>query len=231
MPLLKVQVAGPMTLAASMELPNLHKVLTDHGAFRDLAGSLAEGVRLSWHELAGRLPGTGFVLQVDEPSLPQVLAGQVPTPSGYGTVRSLASSRSPKPRWPGCWKWRRPVTGWCTAAPRTCPTQLISDAGADAVSVDAGLIADAHLDGSARWSTTAARCGSGCFPAPTRRSAWTGRRPGAGAVEQARLRSGTARRAGGGDPVLRAGRRVDALRAQGKSVLRELGRSLREQPE
>ena len=79
-----------MTLAANVELPNLHKVLTDHGAFRDLAGSLAEGVRQLLDELAGRLPGTAFVLQVDEPALPQVLAGQVPTPSGYGTVRAMA---------------------------------------------------------------------------------------------------------------------------------------------
>ena len=32
------------------------------------------------------------MLQVDEPGLPRVLSGQVPTPSGYGTVRSLPRS-------------------------------------------------------------------------------------------------------------------------------------------
>ncbi|MDQ2837516.1 MAG: methionine synthase [Actinomycetota bacterium] len=143
--LLKIQVAGPMTMAANLELPNLHKVLTDPGAFRALAESLTEGVRAQLADLSGRLPGTRFVLQVDEPSLPQVLAGQVPTPSGYGTVRSM----------------ERPVAeaalagllavvepGWrvvhCCGA--QVPYELIGAAGASAVSVDASLIRDQHLD-------------------------------------------------------------------------------------
>src|SRR5690625_3185814 len=41
---LKVQVAGPWTLAASMERPRGDRVLADHGARRDLAQSLASGV-------------------------------------------------------------------------------------------------------------------------------------------------------------------------------------------
>ncbi|MEO6703892.1 MAG: methionine synthase [Jatrophihabitantaceae bacterium] len=144
-PLLKVQVVGPMTLAANVELANLHKVLSDHGAFRELAGSLAEGVRLLLVELAGRLPGTGFVLQVDEPGLPQVLAGQVPTPSGYGTVRSLQPQLA-----------EAALAGVLDAAPaghrvvhccgRDVPYQLVADAGADAISIDAGLLVDRQLD-------------------------------------------------------------------------------------
>jgi hypothetical protein len=90
--LLKVQVCGPLTLAAGIELPNLYKLLTDQGALRDLTASLAEGVRAHLAELADRLPGTRFVLQVDEPALPAVLAGRVPTPSGYGTVAALERS-------------------------------------------------------------------------------------------------------------------------------------------
>ena len=54
--LLKVSVCGPMTLGAALELPNLHKVLTDHGAFRDLAESLTEGTRLLLAELGPGLP-------------------------------------------------------------------------------------------------------------------------------------------------------------------------------
>ena len=42
---LKLQAAGPWTLAASLELPSGHKVVSDHGATRDLAESLAEGLR------------------------------------------------------------------------------------------------------------------------------------------------------------------------------------------
>lgn len=144
-PLIKIQVVGPMTLAANVELPNLHKALTDQGAFRELAGSLAEGVRLRLADLAGRLPGTRFVLQVDEPGLPQVLAGQVPTPSGYGTVRALD----------------RPVAETALAGllsvaaegyrvVHCCgaevPYELLAAAGASAVSVDASLIRDDQLD-------------------------------------------------------------------------------------
>src|SRR4051812_21108776 len=42
---LKVQVAGPWTLASTVEKPRGDRVLSDHGARRDLAQALAEGVR------------------------------------------------------------------------------------------------------------------------------------------------------------------------------------------
>ena len=42
---LKVQVAGPWTLAATVERQRGDKVLADVGARRDLAQALAEGVR------------------------------------------------------------------------------------------------------------------------------------------------------------------------------------------
>jgi methionine synthase II (cobalamin-independent) len=144
-PVLKVQVPGPLTMAAVLELPNLHKVLTDPGAFRDLAESLTEGVAGHLAELAARLPGTEVVLQVDEPALPAVLAGQVPTPSGYGTVRAL-----PEP------VARTVLAGLLSVLPagarvvHCCaaevPYRLLRAAGADALSVDAGLIADSQLD-------------------------------------------------------------------------------------
>jgi methionine synthase II (cobalamin-independent) len=144
-PSLKIAVPGPLTLAAGVELANLHKVLTDPGAFRDLAGSLAEGVRLLLASLADRLPGTDFVLQVDEPSLPAVLAGRIPTPSGYGTVRAVPRSVAEPllaavlaAAGPG-----RRVVHCCAAE---VPYELIRSAGADAISVDAFLITDAHLD-------------------------------------------------------------------------------------
>ena len=85
----KLQVAGPWTLAASVELANGHRAVGDAGAVRDLAASLAEGVTQHLGDIAGRLPGTGIVIQLDEPSLPAVLAGRVPTPSRYGTVRAI----------------------------------------------------------------------------------------------------------------------------------------------
>ncbi len=84
----KVQVAGPWTLAATVEKPRGDKVLSDHGARRELAQALAEGLLDHVADLRRRLPGAAELLvQVDEPSLPAVLAGRVPTASGFGRHR------------------------------------------------------------------------------------------------------------------------------------------------
>jgi len=85
---LKVQATGPWTLAALLELTRGDRVLSDHGAVADLAASLAEGLRAHLADLARRFPGTRLVLQLDEPSLPAVLAARVPTASGFRTLRA-----------------------------------------------------------------------------------------------------------------------------------------------
>jgi hypothetical protein len=85
--LLKVQAVGPWTLAAGVELKNGESALSDAGACRDLAGSLAEGLRLHLAELRRRVPGAEVMLQLDEPSLTAVLGGRVRTASGYRTHR------------------------------------------------------------------------------------------------------------------------------------------------
>ncbi|MGW0106084.1 methionine synthase [Streptomyces cellulosae] len=86
---LKVQAVGPWTLAASLELKNGEAALSDPGACRDLAASLAEGLRLHLDEVRRRVPGAQLVLQLDEPSLTAVLRGQVKTASGYRTHRAV----------------------------------------------------------------------------------------------------------------------------------------------
>ncbi|MGP2437573.1 methionine synthase [Streptomyces sp. JW3] len=86
--LLKVQAVGPWTLAAALELRNGEAVLSDPGACRDLAASLAEGLRQHLAEVARRIPGATVVLQLDEPSLTAVLRGQIKTASGYRTHRA-----------------------------------------------------------------------------------------------------------------------------------------------
>ncbi|MFG3386475.1 methionine synthase [Streptomyces rochei] len=86
---LKVQAVGPWTLAAALELRNGEAVLSDAGACRDLAASLAEGLRLHLAEVRRRVPGARIVLQLDEPSLTAVLRGQVRTASGYRTHRAV----------------------------------------------------------------------------------------------------------------------------------------------
>jgi methionine synthase II (cobalamin-independent) len=85
----KVQAVGPWTLAAALELRNGEAALSDPGACRDLAASLAEGLRVHLAEVQRRVPGAQVVLQLDEPSLTAVLRGHVRSASGYRTYRAV----------------------------------------------------------------------------------------------------------------------------------------------
>ncbi|MFD0357534.1 methionine synthase [Streptomyces sp. NPDC127110] len=86
---LKVQAVGPWTLATALELHGGEAVLQDAGACRDLAGSLAEGLRDHLADVRKRVPGAEVVLQYDEPSLTAVLRGRVRSASGYRTYRAV----------------------------------------------------------------------------------------------------------------------------------------------
>jgi methionine synthase II (cobalamin-independent) len=139
--LLKVQVAGPWTLTSDVELPRGHRVLTDPGALRDVTESLAEGLRAHVAEVRKRT-GADVLVQLDEPSLPAVLAGVLPTPSKLGTVAAvpepdardtLAALVDAARDATG-----RPVIVHC-CAPRP-PVALIRAAGADAIALDATLL-------------------------------------------------------------------------------------------
>ncbi|WP_229797956.1 methionine synthase [Couchioplanes azureus] len=85
----KVQAAGPWTLAASLELPIGGRMLRDPGAVRDVTDSLAEGLRRHVADVSKRLPGATVLLQLDEPSLPAVLAGRVKTDSGLSAYKAV----------------------------------------------------------------------------------------------------------------------------------------------
>lgn len=86
---LKVQALGPWTLAATVELRHGDRALADPGACRDLTASLADGLAGHLAEIRGRVPDAQLILQLDEPGLPGVLAGTVPTASGFGRLRSV----------------------------------------------------------------------------------------------------------------------------------------------
>lgn len=81
----KVQVCGPWTLAAQIELPSGERLLRDPGAVRDLAEALGEAVRAHADEVQRRVPGARIVIQLDEPALATVLAGRIGTASGLST--------------------------------------------------------------------------------------------------------------------------------------------------
>ncbi|MDQ2586157.1 methionine synthase [Saccharothrix yanglingensis] len=86
--LVKVQAAGPWTLTANVELVRGHRVLTDRGALREFTASLVEGLNRHVAEVARRT-GATVLVQLDEPSLPAVLRGLLPTPSKLGTVAAV----------------------------------------------------------------------------------------------------------------------------------------------
>ncbi len=86
---LKVALCGPWTLAATVALPRGEKVLSDHGARRDLQQSLGALAVERVGRVRSLVPGAEVVLQLDEPALPGVLSGTVPTSSGFGRLRSV----------------------------------------------------------------------------------------------------------------------------------------------
>lgn len=86
----KVQLAGPWTMAATIELNrSQNPALADPGAVGDLIVSLAEGVAAHVSEIRKRVPGATIVLQLDEPALPAVLDGAVPTASGLNRIGAV----------------------------------------------------------------------------------------------------------------------------------------------
>ncbi|MEV1145913.1 methionine synthase [Micromonospora sp. NPDC049799] len=136
----KIQVGGPFTLAASLELPIGGRMLRDPGAVRDLTGSLAEGVREHVAAVRRRLPRASILLQVDEPSLPTVLAGRVPTESGLGVYRPVESDLARSLLRTVVDAAGVPVVVHCCAP--DVPLDLIRSAGAVGVALDLELLTD-----------------------------------------------------------------------------------------
>lgn len=141
----KLQVCGPWTLAATVELPRGGRVLGDHGARRELAQSLAEGLREHVAEVRRRVSGASLVLQFDEPALPSVLAGSVPTASGYSSFRPaepievLELMRDVIEAVPDV----VPVVHCCA---RDVPVELLTRAGARAIGFDLSLVTSRVVD-------------------------------------------------------------------------------------
>ncbi len=141
---LKVGFAGPWTLAATIELQRGHKALKDAGASRDIAEALAEGIARHLAEIALVVPGARLIVQVDEPCLPAVIAGQVRTPSGFGVLPAVEEGVAVDRL-----RTLLAATGvpagvhCCTSAP---PVGLLRQAKAAFVSVDATLLTPADDD-------------------------------------------------------------------------------------
>ncbi len=140
---LKVQAAGPLTLAAEVELPGGHRVLSDPGAVRDLSESLAEGLAQHVAEIRRRL-GAEVVVQLDEPRLTAVLDGSLRGPSILNTISALPE--------PEALHILDTVIGGASAPVvlHSCATRpaigTLRRTAAAAIAVDAATIATADLD-------------------------------------------------------------------------------------
>lgn len=163
---LKVQLCGPWTLAATVERPRGDKVLADHGARRELAEALAEGVGGHVADLRRRVPGlTRLVVQVDEPALAAVVAGRVPTASGHGRHRSVDL--------PEASRALEAVLGavtdagaepWVHACAGATPWDLVRGAGARGFVADPAVLGAADLDVLAEALESGATLALGVVP-------------------------------------------------------------------
>jgi hypothetical protein len=145
---LKVQLCGPWTLAATLELPRtLNVAIADQGAVADLTVSLAEGAARHVAELAKRVPGARLVVQLDEPALPAVAAGQVPTASGLSRLPAVGSDQLQERLGQVIAAVGRYTVVHCCA--QSVPFGLIRAAGAVGVAFDLSRLRRGEQDGVA----------------------------------------------------------------------------------
>jgi methionine synthase II (cobalamin-independent) len=160
----KVQLCGPWTLAASIELPrSMNVVLADPGAVADLTASLAEGAAAHLAELTKRLPGAQLVVQLDEPSLPAVVAGAVPTASGLSRLAAVEADTVQERLALVLESVHRYTVVHCCAT--TVPFGMIRAAGADAVAFDLSQLRRGEEDGVAEAAETGMGILAGAVPA------------------------------------------------------------------
>jgi methionine synthase II (cobalamin-independent) len=144
----KVQAPGPITLAAELELSNGHRAITDLGAVRDIAASLAEGVAAHRASVSRRLDAP-VVVQFDEPSLPAAVAGRLTGVTALSPVAPIDETLATA------------MLDICAAAAgaevsvHSCgaavPWKALQQSSISAVSVDAGMVDVADLDAIAEF--------------------------------------------------------------------------------
>lgn len=163
---LKIQVAGPWTLAATVERPRGDKVLADHGARRELAQALAEGLGEHVADVRRRVPGVDrLVVQVDEPALPAVLGGGVPTASGFGRHRTVHP-----PEASAALEWVLGAVAaagaepWVHGCAADLPLGLLRGAGAQGLSVDLSVLRAVDHDALAESSEAGGTVALGVLP-------------------------------------------------------------------
>ncbi|WP_375425220.1 hypothetical protein [uncultured Friedmanniella sp.] len=192
----KLSAAGPWTLAATMERPRGDRVLADSGARRDLGQSLTQGLGDLTEELQRRLPDLDLVVQVDEPLLPAVLAGSVPTASGFSRHRVVDL-----PEASGAYRQLVDRLGSVPLAVHCCaagtPVALLHQAGVRALALDLDQLTTGDWDVLGAALEAGLVLGLGALPTDR---AWS--------ADQVAQRALVPLRALGLDPALLTGRLV-----------------------
>jgi hypothetical protein len=160
---LKIQMLGPLSLAAGLHLHNGERALIDYGARRDIAASLAAGVGSYLSRVSSAVPGAKLVVQLDEPDIAAILAGTIPTSSGYRTLRAVGGQEVTE-------SWQQVIEALraagaveiVVAVPEVeAPIERIVTAGADGVAVPLQALT------SRQWEQLAAAVEAG-------KRVWTG---------------------------------------------------------
>jgi hypothetical protein len=161
---LKIQLCGPWTLAATLELPRtLNVAVADPGAVADLTASLAEGAAAHAAEVAKRVPGAQLVVQFDEPALAAVAGGEVPTASGLSRLRAVeAETLRERLAQVIASTGKYTVVHSCSTA---VPFGLIRAAGADGLSFDLSQLRRGEEDAVAEAAEAGLGLLTGVMPA------------------------------------------------------------------
>ncbi len=166
---IKYAVAGPWTLAASLERPRGDRRRADRGARRELSQSLAEGVAELVAEMRRRLPDTEPVVQFDEPLLPAVLAGGIATASRLSRLRAVEPPEvSDTFSYLGERLTGTSVLVHCCAADP--PVALLHGAGVSGVLVDLDQLDRAAWDGVGAGLEQGLQVGLGALPTSSSRT-------------------------------------------------------------
>ncbi len=227
--IVKVQAPGPVTLATQVELPNGHRAITDRGALRDLAASLAEGVAIHCAEVARRLQTT-VVVQLDEPSLADALTGRLTGVTALTPVHPVDETTAVE------------LLDQCVAtvasevAVHTCsssvPWKALCRTAIHAISLDVSRLDDGDLDGLAEFVDTGRTVMLGVVPttAPSRPPSAEVKRIRGGAHGSARVRPHGVGRPCWRHPGVRAGRCHGGLGPHSDRADPEGGKHARRRP-
>ena len=188
----KIQLCGPWTLAATTELPRTMNVaIADPGAVADLTASLAEGAAALAADVAKRIPGARLVVQFDEPALPAVAEGMVPTASGLSRLAAVEADTL-RQRLEQVLASTHAYTVVHCCAP-SVPFGIIRAAGADGIAFDLSQLRRGDEDGVAESAEAGMGLLTGAVPAvPDQAADGAGGAGGSG---------GSAGRAGGSNPA------------------------------